>query len=45
MLKKRIVLATGAIMLVLGSMLGVACDDDSGDNGDAPEATEPVETP
>lgn len=44
MLPKRWVLGIGAIALFLGSLFGVACDDDEDDNGNGePEATEPIE--
>lgn len=45
MLPKRWVIGLGAIVLVLGSLLGVACDDDEDENGNGaeqPTATEPA---
>jgi len=46
MLPKRLVLGVGAMVLVLGSLLGFACGDDEKTNGDGtPGAEEPTDTP
>ncbi len=44
MLSKRWVLSVGAVVLFVGSMFGVACnDDDDNGNGTEPVATEPLD--
>lgn len=44
MLPKRLAVGVGAAVLILGSLLGVACDDDEDNgNGNGTEATEPLD--
>ena len=47
MLPKRFAVGVGAVVLVLGSLFGIACDDDDDDNGNGnggdPVATEPAD--
>ena len=47
MLPKRWVVGVGAVVLVFGSLFGIACDDDDDDNGNGnggePVATEPAD--
>ena len=42
MLPKRLVVGVGAVVLVFGSMFGIACDDDDEDNGNG--ISDPVAT-
>ena len=46
MLPKRLILGFGAMMLVLGSLFGIACGDDEKKNGDqTPSAEDATDTP
>ena len=46
MLPKRLAVGVGAVVLVFGSMFGIACDDDDDDNGNGngdPVATDTLD--